>query len=45
MPPIIHKLIQLTVEEKLFGIIAGPYPKELLTKCYYKILFMRYFIY
>jgi len=34
-----------TVEEKLFGILAGPYEKDLLKKFNYTTLFMRYYIY
>ena len=34
-----------TIEEKLFGIISGPYEKEILRKFNYTILFMKYYIY
>ena len=34
-----------TIEEKLFGIISGPYEKEILRKFNYRILFMKYYIY
>ena len=34
-----------TIEEKLFGIISGPYEKEILKKFNYTILFMKYYIY
>ena len=34
-----------TIEEKLFGIISGPYEKGLLRKFNYTILFMKYYIY
>jgi len=34
-----------SIEEKLFGIISGPYEKEILKKFNYTILFMKYFIY
>ena len=34
-----------TIEEKLFGVISGPYEKGLLRKFNYTILFMKYYIY
>jgi len=34
-----------TIEEKLFGIISGPYKKETLEKFNYTILSMKYYIY
>ena len=34
-----------TIEEKLFGIISGPYEKEILKKFNYTILFMTCYIY
>ena len=34
-----------TIEEKLFGIISGPYEKGILKKFNYTILFMKYYIY
>ena len=33
-----------TIEEKLFGIISGPYEKKILRKFNYTILFMKYYI-
>ena len=33
-----------TMEEKLFGIMSGPYDKALLKKFNYTTLFMRYYI-
>ena len=33
------------VEEKLFGIISGPYEKGILKKINYTILVMKYYIY
>ena len=33
-----------TIEEKLFGIISGPYEKEILRNFNYTILFMKYYI-
>jgi len=32
-----------TIEEKLFGIISGPYEKEILKKFNNTILFMKYY--
>ena len=34
-----------TIEEKLFGVISGPYEKEILRKFNKTILFMKYYIY
>ena len=34
-----------TTEETLFGILSGPYEKEILKKFNYTILFMKYYIY
>ena len=34
-----------TIEEKLFGIISGPYEKEILRTFNYTILLMKYYIY
>ena len=34
-----------TIEEKLFGIISGPYEKEILKKFTCTILFMNFYIY
>ena len=34
-----------TIGEKLFGIISGPYEKEIVKKFNYTLLFMKYYIY